>query len=204
MTKETFFDHPRSGHVGMLAYDSVNDRWQVVHVDATGQLSIDLGSLEDLLNALDSVGTDELDVNIEESVALDTQLHGYISSAWQKLPMLWGFSDRVAETVSETNTSAGTNIIYSTEVPSGEVHVIQSVTAISATASSTLIRIATTDDTNFGFVLDEQSPSDNIPCIWTGEIVLKAGDKIRGTFVGCTAAKAIYMYVWGYKLDVDL
>lgn len=42
MAKEQTFSHPPKGHVALLAYDSVNDRWQVVHVDADGNLQVDL------------------------------------------------------------------------------------------------------------------------------------------------------------------
>lgn len=40
MAKETVFQHPPGKHVAVLAYDSVNDRWQAVHADVSGQLSV--------------------------------------------------------------------------------------------------------------------------------------------------------------------
>lgn len=42
MALDQNFPHPPKGHFGLVAYDSVNDRWQVVHVDADGNLQVDL------------------------------------------------------------------------------------------------------------------------------------------------------------------
>lgn len=87
MAKETTFEHPPKGHVALLAYDSANDRWQAVYVDASGNLQVDvvasglpsgaateatladcktaLELIDDLRNALNSVATDELDIVID-------------------------------------------------------------------------------------------------------------------------------------------
>lgn len=87
MAKEQNFPHPPRGHVALLAYDSVNDRFQVVHVDATGLLQVDVADsggvtlddlrvllvdildelllIDDLRGALNSVATDELDVVLD-------------------------------------------------------------------------------------------------------------------------------------------
>lgn len=104
MAKETTFSQPPGRQVGLLAYDSANDRWQAVYVDASGNLKVDvvtsglpsgaataakqdtmitaLQLIDDLRNALNSVGADELDVNIESSVNLNGQLYVYDNGAW--------------------------------------------------------------------------------------------------------------------------
>lgn len=40
MAKETALEQPPEGHIGIWAYDSVNDRWQAVYVDASGNLQV--------------------------------------------------------------------------------------------------------------------------------------------------------------------
>lgn len=42
MTKETEFPHPPRGHIAVLGYDPVNERWQVFYVDDDGHVSVDV------------------------------------------------------------------------------------------------------------------------------------------------------------------
>ncbi len=42
MAKQTEFPHPPEGHIGLLAYDSVNDKWYAVLGDADGHLQLDV------------------------------------------------------------------------------------------------------------------------------------------------------------------
>jgi hypothetical protein len=63
MAKDQTFNQPTRGHVGILAYDPDNDRFQVVHVDSDGQLQVDVAASE----------------------ALEARLHGYDGADWQKL-----------------------------------------------------------------------------------------------------------------------
>lgn len=53
MAKETSYEHPPEGHVGLLAYDSVNDKWYAVLADAGGRLQVEV---------VDSGGSDLQDV----------------------------------------------------------------------------------------------------------------------------------------------
>lgn len=42
MAKQTEFDHPPKGHVGLLVYDSVNNKWYAVLGDANGHIQLDV------------------------------------------------------------------------------------------------------------------------------------------------------------------
>lgn len=90
MAKETSFSHPPRGHVGILLYCPAEDKWYVAASDSAGYQIVKvvtstlptgaatettlasvltaLQKIDDLQGALDSVGTDELDVNVEASV----------------------------------------------------------------------------------------------------------------------------------------
>lgn len=88
MAKETAFEHPPKGHVAVLGYEKVGDDHVTILVDGDGRLIITAGTatspsgaatedtlldckealekVDDLRTALSSVGTDELDVNIDD------------------------------------------------------------------------------------------------------------------------------------------
>ncbi len=79
MTKEQNFPHPPAGHFGLLAYDSVNDRWQVVHVDASGNLQVDL-----VAAALPSgAATEAKQLADGHNVAVSNPISGFATEAKQ-------------------------------------------------------------------------------------------------------------------------
>jgi len=132
-----------------------------------------------------------------------TKIMGWDGSEWQKLGLLFGYYDRYAVRVTNTNASAGTNYVDTNPVPSGYIYVIQSVRGVDANSAIDRIGLAAVKDTIYGPLIEKRSPIINESVIWTGQIVLKEGDIIRGSFYGCTAGDTLVLDVWGYKMKIS-
>lgn len=143
-------------------------------------------------------------VAIASIVATDAQMHGHIGGAWQKQPLVWGYSDAVAERVVNTNADAGINTLDTTAVPSGEVHYITSVFATDATSAITVTLLSLRrSSVNYNF-RRVASPGAGDSVENANPVILKEGDVIRATFQGCTAGDSISLMVSGYRMDIDL
>jgi hypothetical protein len=118
--------------------------------------------------------------------------------------MLWGYSARHTEKVLEENASAGTNTLQGTAIASGEVFVLQGVSAKDITTGPTSIRLYLNDGTVQPTLAYTASPGAGIDCYWSGAIVLAAGDKVVARLEGCTLNDNIVMHYWGYRMDIDL
>lgn len=237
MAKETSFDQPPRGHVGLLVYDSVNDKWYAVLGDADGHLKVDvvtsglptggateakqdimitaLQLIDDLRSALNSVGTDELDVVIDGQSAdveitqtapadLVVAQHQYDGSAWRKSNLLLGYNDRWSERDSDLNASAGANYLTTATVPSGYVYILQLARALNNTSATTKIRIYVSDGTLTPMIRVEATPAAKEEVLWEGQVVLKEGDSVGASFDGCTAGDDLYLDIWGMKMKIDM
>jgi len=169
--------------------------------------------IDDLRGALDSVDTDELVVNVDESVlpsgaATETTLDA-IKTAAEIIDgfanannTLLGYNDRYSERTSNLNASAGTNVLSATAVPSGEVWIIQSAGAFNINTNPTTINVSVFDGAVDGTIASQASPGINVRVLGTGAFLMKEGDYVRAIFEGCVAGDDIYLDVWGYKMKV--
>lgn len=94
MAKETVTKHPRSGHVGLMAYDSANDRWQAVYVDPTGNLQVDVVASPDQTCNLYAWDGDSW-----EKVTIDASDHLQVAIAdWPTAPTIYNVTMTNAST----------------------------------------------------------------------------------------------------------
>ena len=133
---------------------------------------------------------------------LFTALHGWDGSAWRKLPLIWGYSDRMEESVSDTETTTADEEVSTTPVPAGEVHVVQAACVRWIGASCTGIQIQAVGGGTYAMLYETLSPVSGSWYMWSGEMVLKQGDRFRAPFTGLTAGDNIYLRVWGYKMKI--
>ena len=171
--------------------------------------------IDDLRNALHAIGSDKMDVffkgqdvdvEVKQQAPADltAALHGYIGAAWQKLPMLWGYSDRYVERLEDNNAAAGWNWENLTAVPAGEIWVIQAARADNATSQTTATKIELLSDGPTNTLIKDLLPAAGHHTCWQGAVVLKEGDLIRAEFEGCTAGDDLTTSAWGFKMDIDL
>lgn len=216
MAIPTEFDHPPEGHTGILAYDSVNDKWYAVLVDADGHLQLDVLSIADgeiHLYAWDGDSWEKvtidasghLQVDVAAAIALSVQQQQYTGSAWVKSNLLWGYNDLFAEVVYDTNASAGTNTLETTAVPSGYVYILTSCMVVNINSVCTRIRkLAWRSGTEYCDFDTSSSPAAGIHQPIACWIPLKEGDTVRGVFYGCVLNDDIYLAVWGYKMKINM
>lgn len=134
--------------------------------------------------------------------ALDVRIYGYDGTTWQKLPLIWGYTDRWVENIIELNAVAGVNVIQSAAVSVGYVYELNAANTFNNTSVSgqylevvcgaVVIRLNGTVGVAAGTVT---------PTFPIG-IRLKEGDYVRALFTGCVAGDDLYLRIAGVKMKV--
>jgi len=132
----------------------------------------------------------------------DKGLWGFDGTQWRKLPLLWGYTGTVQEVVSNEDAAAGLNSLFGTVVPAGEVHVIQNLVAYNIVSGITQIAVGAYKSSLAVYAFSEYATTAGKVYTWTGNMVLKAGDRIFAQFFGCTAGDSIWITLDGYKMSV--
>lgn len=132
----------------------------------------------------------------------DKGVWGYDGTRWRKLALLWGYTDRYAERVSDLNADAGQNSLDGTVVPAGEVWMVEVISAQNATTSISAIILQVTDGSAYAEMARNNSPASGNNVNWYGRVTMKEGDKVHIIFDGCISGDDLYLDVWGYKMAV--
>ena len=132
----------------------------------------------------------------------DKGLWGYGGTQWRKLPLLWGYTDRLLLQGSTTTATAGTNIFTLATVPAGQVWVVTGVsmmdvnTAFGAGVDAYFTDGVATVKAWYAGVAAQWQTWDNT------FLVLKAAEYLKVYFTGCALNDDLYANVWGYKMAV--
>ncbi len=182
MTKDQQFDHPPRGHVALLAYDAANDRFQVVHVDASGLLQVDVAAVADR----------------------QVNAHGYDGTTWRKQMLAWGYYDRLAEFTQYVKVGAGDTLRTLLTVPDGYVYVVNATMSINhdkITVQNHLLY----DGSNY-YSIFQSTPTAIAQ--WQNNAnlfyALKKDDKLAFQFLACDADDVLEYACWGYKMKIDM
>lgn len=186
MAKETNFKHPPKGHVGLLAYDSVNDRWQVVHVDEDGQLHIEIKA--ELPAGTKNIG--DVDVATMPTVTV-------IPGSGEKLI---GFSGIVEERLRDIDLSVNTNVLTGTTVPTGEVWVLTHVSIQYDGSVPTRMYVEATGLATATILFWKEEPTPAVFYVNTFNVLMQAGDYIRAIALGSTLHDGMNCMYSGYKM----
>ena len=134
----------------------------------------------------------------------DKGLWGFDGTVWRKLPYLWGYSDRYAASVENTNAAAGSNALYLTAVPENELWKIEIVKALNynkLVETTLLMKSAAGDYVEFY----RETPTVLTKAMfWTGSITAKYGDQVCASFIGCDAGNDLFLTAWGTKMYLAL
>lgn len=131
------------------------------------------------------------------------QVYGWDLSNWRKLPILWGFMDRLVDNFDTTIGGANVNI-YSSAVPTGYIWIIQCISVRNASAGPTnYTMFMRANGSQASFFHDEQGLAQWRAAIYNGEFVLKAADDIGVNVVGGAAGNNIQARLWGYTMKVN-
>lgn len=303
MTKETTFPHPPGGHAAILAWDSVNERWQAVYVDASGNLQVDVvasglpsgaataakqlpdghnvtvdnaslavtgtfypetqavsvaslpasgaqlycydnGSWIPVATSNDDAGNPIVAIGRGANVAqmgniggdgvattikvmftggvlygfngttwdrlrcddynLNVNQHQYDGSTWRKSNLLWGYHDRLYEDLGGTKSGAGEYTAYSTAVPAGEVHIVQSISFRNMTGARGAAQLRLYSNSAFAVLEHDSAPAQYVPLLALGNFPLKEDDRVRVNQASCLDADVLQAAIWGYKMDIAM
>jgi len=201
-----------AGHLQVDVVESGLPTGAATSANQTAMLTA-LQLIDDLRAALSTVATDSLDVQLDGQTAdvevkqttaadLTPGVMGWDGSAWRKLPLLWGYSDRYSEKESEDNVAAGTHYLSFTAVPEGEVWVITAYTAYCTTANPSSLRLGVIQG-GIELFLAQQIPTvAGVLLPMTGQLVLRKDDYLRAGFLSCALNDDIRAFACGYKMKV--
>jgi len=193
MAKQQNFAHPPRGHVAILAYDVVNNRWQVLECTADGYLKTRLQEVE---------GT----VPIQQTTPalLQPGMNTYDGAAWRKQPLIWGYSDRYLVQQQNVSNVAGDYTSDLPSVPAGEVWRVAGVSVYRGTNVNQYARVQVYDGSTAVSIEDIDVGTLGRFFSNSVEIILKAGDNVRVVYTGATVDEVVITVALGYKMSVDM
>jgi hypothetical protein len=143
-----------------------------------------------------------LKVNANGEVVEASHNHGWVDGEWHKAPLPWGFSAEYGESKYVSYAAAGGNTLTASTVPSGEVWVVETISAADITSPPDTIMIEAFKNSTMIVLLDEDAKGADRYTTWCGRITLAAGDYVRVEISGVTSGDQLYMRVGGYKMKI--
>ncbi len=131
--------------------------------------------------------------------------HGYISAAWKRQPLQFGYGGVVEEDVRIESAAGGTNVLTTTAVPANRVHVVTALSLNNRTTAATTGSIELASDGEFvgvGFPLT-LTLADRRYGI-QALLVMEAGESLRGIIFGATGGDDLHFNHRGYFFDINL
>ena len=159
----------------------------------------------DLLRSLELDASDNLKVAFAAAAQGLVGTHGWIGGAWQKNPLLFGYTSDLFQEVSNTNLPAGTSFINAATVPAGEIWVFTNIahrydgTPPAQILTSKHIDAIPADAVVFQTLLPVSTQYYDRQGWW----VLSEGWYLRSAIVGGTLGDDAYLRAWGFKVDID-
>uniref|UniRef100_A0A6H2A0L8 Uncharacterized protein n=1 Tax=viral metagenome TaxID=1070528 RepID=A0A6H2A0L8_9ZZZZ len=214
MAKETTIEHPPQGHVGLWAYDPVNNRWQAIYADADGNLQVDvvasglpsgaatalnqttmitsLQVTEDLVKALSSNPAGD-DLRVREQGTVTVRASGG--------DKIFSFESIVEGAYQNTNLDAGINMLPGGTVPAGKVWKLTHGTIRYDGTSPTSVAIVAYGLAGNISVLRVLAPTSTQWYLWDGEMYLQNPDYLSADVVGATAGDTLLFRYAGVQMD---
>jgi hypothetical protein len=149
--------------------------------------------IDDLRNALGSVNTDDLQVDVKTAPTITVQSLGG--------DKLLAYESVAVSSTSDTNLSAGTNTLVSGTPASGKVWVITHISGAYKGTVPTQIAFRHHIGASSGILRMVQSPVSDLYYYIAGLWILTAGDTIDLQVWGATAGDDLFLYIAGYQMD---
>ena len=164
-----------------------------VLVDSDGDISVNA-----VVSALPALATG---TNVIGKIQANS--YGLVGGAFQKDPIRLGYSDVKTEQVVDLTASAGTNTLFGSTVPAGEIWVLEAVCAYDLDNAIDRITIWGYDG-GISFVLEDQATvGAGQRVFWTGALTLSEDGKVFTTLTGVTLNDDIYLKFHGRRIDID-
>lgn len=134
----------------------------------------------------------------------DKGLWAFDGKSWHKQVPVWGYSEIYGEEIEDVDADAGTNQLLGSEVPPGEVWIVQAAQARDRDHIPTTITVQGHVNLQFMVLRQEATPAAAAWVYWTGLLTLSYGDRVQADIAGCTAGDHIEFRACGYKMKLDL
>jgi hypothetical protein len=118
------------------------------------------------------------------------------------LSLLWGYSSSYKDGSKDTNASAGLNYLSLTAVPDGEIWIVTHIVAYNDNSICSVLQLQMRSGDSTYLIRRVVNVAADEEILWTGNIIMEAGEYIRGLYAGCNAGDDIYLYALGYKMQV--
>ena len=207
-------------------WDSVNSVWVKLLVDSNGKVQVDTKSsalpigastsanqtimitalqlIDDLRNALGSVNTDDLQVDVKDIVDGEIKNYGDVNGSWKKQPLIFGYTDTYYEKI--TADSAGTSLlILGTAVASGYIHIVRNCGIRNQDGDMASGGALYVSDGTTNYIIQQSISSfaQWFGMFWNGKVVLKQGYYIVGEALGIASGETIELTISGYKMRIS-
>lgn len=146
----------------------------------------------------------EVDVEVKQTTPADLTpgVCGWDGSAWQKLPLVFGYTGRVAEYKTGVADGAGHAVASTTAVDAGEIHVLQVVSASHNAGAAKGIEIYHVVAGASAPLIFTTATASGMWEIAVVEVVLAQGDQITAYAIAPGDGKSVYMHVRGYAMKI--
>ena len=143
-------------------------------------------------------GTEWIDMSSEAFKSF-----GWVNGAWQKNPLMFGYSGTAKNEVNDTALAAGNNNLDGAAVPAGEIWVITNVAfRYNGTVTGvTLTANAQMDGTAYQ-IFGQNPPVSNVWYDRQTYVVLNEGDYIWLSITGATLNDDAHLRMFGFKVEV--
>ena len=174
---------------GLWAWDPAGGEWLKLIIDPlTNQLSVAVNN----------------DAEIHQTTPADLTpgVCGWDGAVWRKLPLIFGYSDVWEAQVAETNAPGAGATLRLPAVDVGEIWVVQAASAVDIVTAPgwASIRVVGATYTNTIAAKNPLLLSEYV--IFSGQMVLKAGDLLEAYFFASVAGDDLYFMARGYKMKV--
>jgi hypothetical protein len=180
-----------------------SDDLRSLELDAADNLKVVMGdtSLSALLTELQQkLETADLELITQ---VLSSGPHGWISGAWQKNPLLFGYSGFKGQYKENLNLAAGVNTIFSDIVPAGEIWVFSAMSFQYTGIVPTAVNIQISDGATFHIVYSVLAPVSTALYATQGVYVVPVGGRIAWQALGATLNDDLKCWAVGYRVDID-
>lgn len=125
---------------------------------------------------------------------------GWDGTVWRKLPMVFGYSDRLAVNESFTATGAGDASGAAFAVAAGYIYVVQAAVVFHDAGVAKNLQYFLYGDAKSVMLVYQPTAVSGTRYMWQGEAALKEGDSIQVWLGAPGDGKSVWVQVWGYKM----
>lgn len=133
------------------------------------------------------------------------RLYAWISGAWQRQPILLGYSSLKTERLRHTKSGDGFKGVDSASVDEGEIWVLEAMDCLDEDSSITAIEIWLIGDGGSVYtrLAVDYAPVADQSLVWSGQITMLENDSIRFNFYDAVDGDQLTCQYTARIIDID-